>query len=152
MLWALTRWPPTSSTSEAMLAVLTRQFSQKKLYMMLSPYTMLRSVLTMCSVKAPSCSSVLGVIFISYYNLGQRKDSVVQILKDFFSMSCHVEIPVINMRESESNKFKFNTCFTSTLWDPTTLPGHLTPGSKNDTSGTIWIFSLGLYFLWLLEV
>ena len=37
------------------------------------------------------------------------KISVFQILRVFFAVRCHVELPVTSMREYESDNTKFNT-------------------------------------------
>lgn len=44
------------------------------------------------------------MFFFMYCN-----NSFFQILREFFAMRCHVELPVTSMRECESDNTKFNT-------------------------------------------
>ncbi len=114
MAWALTNWPSTSATSKSMLAACvcflkpaSAPDAQHK------DSTSLIDPCEACSEWNPSwktsvwpwplyCNSVPGCYRTSYslgHLCGLSNNSNSQILREFFAMRCHVEHPVVSMRE-----------------------------------------------------
>ncbi len=117
MVWALTDWPPTPSTSAAMLAALIRLFPKHNLWIWCwaralnlfgRPWRGLFWVkpvlLNHCMVFATMLQlsfRVLAIFLLPTPSLCRATILFFQILREFFAMRCHVELPVTNMREWE---------------------------------------------------
>ncbi len=103
IVWALTSWPSTSATSKAMLAALMRLFFEASFCTWRTAQGLnffdqplrglfrVKPVLeNLCMTLATNCNSVPGCY---------RSNLKVLKSSEFFVMGCHVEHPVVNMRE-----------------------------------------------------
>ncbi len=115
MVWALTSWPSTSATSKAMLAALMHLFFEASFWILthntrtqLLWSTLARPVpsetrlgkplydpghCTVTQFQAVTELLIASAIFV------ESNNSNSQILREFFAMRCHVEHPVVSMRE-----------------------------------------------------
>ncbi len=115
MVWALTGWPPHPFNLCSNAGSTHTSISQTQpLDMTLSTCTLLWSTMARpvlsgtCPVKplyglghrAAAQFQGLGNHLIAYAIFMQSNDSFFQILREFFAMRCHVELPVTSMRES----------------------------------------------------
>ncbi len=135
------RLTPTSSTSAAMLAALIHLFPQTQpLDMTLSMCTQLlwsttaRPVLSgTCPVKplydlghrAAAQFQGLGNLLIAYAIFMYSNTYFFQILRKFFAMRCHVELPVRAITPNLTHLLPIHT------WDLVTLTSHMTLGREN---------------------
>ncbi len=127
MVWALSSWPFTSATSKAMLAALKRLFLWSQLLHLTHSTktnhlwsTLARSVLSGTHLGKPlydtgHCNSVPGCYWTSYSvgHLCGEQPTNSEILREIFAMRCHVEHPVVSMRELYSN----NQIWTALIQD-----------------------------------
>ncbi len=90
--------------------------------------TMARPVLS----GRTACSSSVSGSWQSSYSLRhlyiEQQFFFIQILREFFGMRCHVELPVTSMRESKSDNTKFNTPAPHS---------HLRPCNTNESHDTV---------------
>ncbi len=148
MVWALTGWPPTPSTSWSNAGRTHTSISQTQpLDMTLSMCTQLlwstmaRPVLSgTCPVKTavwswPPCCSLVSGSWQSSYSLRhlyvEQQFFFFQILREFFAMRCHVELLVTSMREREAITPNSTHLLPIHTWDLVTLTSHMTLGREN---------------------
>ncbi len=115
MVWALTGCLPTPSISAAMLAALMRLFPKHNFWIWLWALALnfvgrqwrglfwvepvlLKRCMALATVLQLSCR-VLAIFFIAYAIFMYSNNYFFQILREFFAMRCHVELPVTSMRE-----------------------------------------------------
>ncbi len=115
MVRALTSWPSTSATSKAMLAALMRLFSWSQLLHLthstrtqLLWSTLARPVPSETHLEKPlydpgHCTvtqfQAVTELLIASAIFVESNNSNSEILREFFAMRCHVEHPVVSMRE-----------------------------------------------------
>ncbi len=116
MVWELTGWPPTPSTSAAMLAALISLFPKHNLWIWRwahalnffgRPWRGLFWVepvlLNRCMVLATMLQLSFRVLAIFLYPTPSLCRATIIFFRssEFFAMRCHVERPVISIREWE---------------------------------------------------
>ncbi len=146
MVWALTGWPPTPSTSAAMLAALIRLFPKHNLWIWRwaralnffgRPWRGLFWVepvlLNRCMSWPPCCSSVSGS-WQSSYSLCHLYVEQQLFFSDPQRVLC-LEVPCWTSSDQYERVRAITPNLTHLLpihtWDLVTLTSHMTPGREN---------------------